>query len=370
MQPTEAAARGAAARALVADDARWLIDVAMSAANDEKTGPLIGLAFIGHFSRVAYEGSRIAESPDPSLGVPVLAELLTGSHADIIERARHATKLLDDNKKDVEAFQSEITSYLTLHRSHFFGNVRPLFRFLETDLGLLHLNRRVLMGSITSEMRYGLRGSVGVDELGSSLNAVATELGGVAVVLAALDGKTPSTDGTLDLSVLRKATYTDHKSKSYLQTRFDSGMTEASKLLLLLVEGEVNLAASVLPTTSRGHEAAALRARFVVGVHAVHAIQKILDSVTNATDARTDSVRQMINDPATQVFVQHAGARQLRNQCVHYRLRDDISELNPAKPMFGLVEELWPGQTFDQVEIDTSSLLDRLSDVLHGWCQD
>lgn len=289
--------RGAVARTLVVQDARWLIDVAKSSLIEPQITSVVGLSFIGHFSRVAFEGARIAASPEPHLGVPALAELLSSEHADVIERARHATKLLDDTKKSISDIEAEVASYYALHKVEFTGDAVWFARWAESDLGLATIDRRVLLASIPNQVRPGLSTMVDPNLVGPAIRSVSEQLGRVIIVLAALDGTMPSTDGRLDLTALRRVKFVDRRATRYLDRRFDMALSEAAKLLLLLVEGEVNLATYILPLTRSGHEESVFRAQFITATHAVRAVRTILDACPSALSPSTQTVRRLMAEP-------------------------------------------------------------------------
>jgi len=64
---------GAAARAMLAQDARWIADAMLSAQSGEGWLPLV---LLGHSARIVYEGSIALRSANPAVGVPELAQTL------------------------------------------------------------------------------------------------------------------------------------------------------------------------------------------------------------------------------------------------------------------------------------------------------
>lgn len=368
MASTDARNRGAAARELVAQDARWLMDAAVSSrVTRGDVGSVVGLLLVGHFSRVAYEGARVARHPDPKVGIAELARLLPDEHSDVIARARHATKLLDDTKKTVADIGHELALALDAQRREFTGNAPKLLRWAETDLGIFTLSQRLLLTTVSAPIRFGQSLEPDLETMGSRAYGVSVKLGEAICVLAALGGALPSQEATLDLSMVALVSNTDHRSETYLRGRFDPDLAEAAKLLLLLIEGDVNLAQHVLPLTGTGHEAAVFRARFVVAWHALSAVQQILDAYPGAVGRGALQLRSELNSSQSAALRTHQGSKALRNQCVHYMLRHDIADIDVQAPMFGLVEALWEGQTYLSVGSLVDDVLERLSDMLHGW---
>lgn len=368
MASTDDRIRGAAAREMVAQDARWLMDSALSsqvARGD--VGSLVGLSLVGHLSRVAYEGARVARHLDPKVGIAEFARLLPDEHTDAITRARHATKLLDDAKKTVADIGHELTCALDVHRREFTGNAPRLLRWAETDLGIFSLSDRLLLTTVSSPIRFGQSLASDSEMTASRIHEVSVKLGEAICVLASLDGAPPSEEATLDLSMIGSVSNSDHRAEAYLRGRFDPDLSEPAKLLLLLIEGDVNLARHVLPLTGVGHETAVFRARFVVAWHALSSLQQILDTYPRARGQGALRLRSELNSSQSVALRTHQGSRAVRNQCVHYLLRHDIAEIDVLAPMFGLVEGLWEGQTYSSVESLVDGVLERLGDTLHGW---
>lgn len=368
MVAADARNRGAVARELVAQDARWLMDAAISsqvACGD--VGSVVGLSLVGQFSRVAYEGARVARHPDPNVGIAELAQLLPDEHSQVIARARHATKLLDDAKKTLADIGHELASALGAQRQEFTGNAPRLFRWVETDLGVFTISNRLLLTTVSAPIRFGQSLEPDLEKMESRAYGVSVKLGEAICVLAAMGGVLPSQEATLDLSMLSSVASSDYRSWPYVHRRFDPDLPESAKLLLLLIEGDVNLAGYALPLTGMGHESAVFRARFVVVWRALSAIQQILDTYPGAVGRGASQLRSELNSSQIAILREHEGSKALRNQCVHYMLRHDVVDFDVQAPMFGLVETLWEGQTYLSVESLVGEVLDRLSDLLHGW---
>lgn len=368
MTTTDAQNRGAVARELVAQDARWLMDAAVSSrVTGGDVGSTVGLSLIGHFSRVAYEGARVARHPDSNVGIAELAKLLPDEHSDVISRARHATKLLDDTKKTVSDIGQELDFARDIQRREFTGTAPRLFRWAETDLGIFTLSQRLVLTTVTAPIRFGQSLEPDFKLMRTRAYDVSVKLGEAICVLAALGGTLPSQEPTLDLSTLAQVSNSDHRSETYLRRRFDPDLADAAKLLLLLIEGDLNLARNVLPMTGTGHEAAVFRARFVVAWHAVSAVQQILDAYPGAVGQGASQLRFELNSSQSADLRTQRGSKAIRNQCVHYMVRHDITDIHAQEPMFGLVETLWEGQSYTSVGRLVDEVLERLSDMLHGW---
>lgn len=74
---------------MLAEDARWAMDVILSAQQASNIGPYIPLLLGHHFVRIAYEGAIALRSPNPHVGIPKLAEMISDQYAAIT--AKHDT---------------------------------------------------------------------------------------------------------------------------------------------------------------------------------------------------------------------------------------------------------------------------------------
>ena len=65
--------RGWATRRMIAEDARWAMDLILSAQHLPKLSPYVALTLGHHFVRIAYEGATALRSANPYVGIPQLA---------------------------------------------------------------------------------------------------------------------------------------------------------------------------------------------------------------------------------------------------------------------------------------------------------
>jgi len=98
---------------MIAQDARWVADALLSTQSAGKASGVLAFALMGHSARIVYEGSAAIRSSNIDLGLPELAELLEDHYADVVARARHAGKFLDDKKK---AFEDLLLTFRTSAR--------------------------------------------------------------------------------------------------------------------------------------------------------------------------------------------------------------------------------------------------------------
>lgn len=180
------ARRGIATRFLIAEDARWVQDVALSAAKATDGGSSTALLLSHHFVRIAYEGAIALRSGNEMVGMPFLAELLTDQFAAITERARHMSKLLDDTKKSEEEVLAEIEDALLRMRSTFLATVPRLARWRARDLGEYRVEDRVIGATVPMAYRLGLDG-IGPNMFDQAIVDVTQEWGSAVAVLCAAD---------------------------------------------------------------------------------------------------------------------------------------------------------------------------------------
>lgn len=361
-------APGQAARFMVAQDARWIADALQSTQRHRSGSGWLPLVLNGHSARIVYEGSAALLSPDPNVGVPPLAALLEDRFADVIARARHAGKLLDDTKKSYAQLREELGAFYAAHRQEFSGNAVRLARWLESDLGLFSAPGGKILGStITGQFRLGVSSEAGLADLGPRLFEVAQEQGGALAVLSAAAGDTTPPLSTFDYAALGRMVGKDRKAAKYLAGRYDPVMSLETKLLLLMVEGEVNTTDVLLPLTESGHEEAVFRARVVSTFHALRAVEEVLASAPSAQSSGTGRVRALLSEPSTRQMLDDARARRVRNRCMHYEIRGGSVVLDPHQPMFGIVEALWPERSFEELNADVRAINARLAEALRLW---
>ncbi|MCU1470047.1 MAG: hypothetical protein JWQ39_1196 [Glaciihabitans sp.] len=358
---------GAVSRALIAQDARW-ISGAISSASDPTTGSApMALLLLSHSSRIVYEGSIAIRSANPNLGVPPLAALLPPANDPITERARHATKLLDDNRKTMASLLHDMREYFDTHHFEFSGNAVWFARWLESDLGLTFFQGHLLYATIPLQFRLGIPPSIPPSAFGSTMNEVARQQGSALAVLAAADGHNNETRSKISFTGIAPVAYRDRKAHRYLARRYDLAFTMEAKLLMLVLEGEAASAHLLLPHTATGHEEAVFRARIVSLHHLVSSLRSVLDFHPAARAPKTSRLRSLLAEPSLDRFLNDPGARRVRNRSMHYEIRDGDTAIDPTAPMFGIVEASYPGHTFDELNREVEVALARVADALADW---
>jgi len=349
---------------LLAEDARWVGDVVLSAAADEQSQAYPALLLGHHFVRIVYEGSLALQSAKPEVGWPPLAGRLQRQFAAVTSRARHVTKLLDDKKKSKDQVMAEmINAKETAHRA-LTGNAHPWFRWAETDLGLYQIGSSVVGASIPMAYRLGLDPGDLDRMAGEDLHAVAHEWGSTVAVLAgaALDASEMRPTLALDAHIK----YKDRLASRYLKNRYEPEFEDGEKLLLLMIEGDLNTNRLYLPRTQSGHEGPCLRARIVTTYHSLRALDYILKRHSGLDTAGARSIRGILADPAAKRICSRDG-EMLRNRSVHYQMDDPSIIPDFSKPMFGIIEAVAPTFTWETLNTDLRLVEDQLADALGPW---
>ncbi len=361
--------RGWVAQKMVAQDARWATDVVLSAQQLPAFAPYVGLLLGHHFVRIAYEGGLTLRSQDPDVGMPELATLLQDKFGPVTARVRHTTKLLDDTKKTFDAVVDEFDGIVLEHRSHMMGNAARFARWLETDLGLYVSDRRPVGATVPIAYRLGVRMTAAGTIAGDELRAVSEEWGGTLAVLnaAALDGTEQV--ATLDLGQIPEISGRDRRSDRYLRGRFESEFSVGLKMLLLAVEGDINTLTTIVPHTSEGHEESVFRLRTVTLFHALSTLRHIQ---LRYPDVRSTGIRELsrlLDDNAARWLLSKNG-KAVRNRCMHYPILDKGLDLDPERPMFGIVEAVGAGRPMADIAEDSNAIIRRLAQFLHNWRPD
>jgi hypothetical protein len=352
---------------MVAQDARWIADAMLSTLNHESGAGWLPLVLVGHSSRIVYEGSILLRSSDPDVAAPHLAALLDDRYGETIERSRHAGKLIDDTLKSYAQLKDEMSEFYLAHHDEFSGNAVWFARWLETDLGLYCApGGRILGNNVTGHFRAGLSSATSLAQMGGQLFEVAEEQGGALSVLAAAAGDATSPTSTFDYGDLGRMVGKDRKAVAYLAKRYDPVLPVESKLLLLMVEGEINTTDLVLPLIERGHEQAVFRARMISTYHALRAVEEILNADPLADSPATIRVRSLLDESPTRGLLDDRGIRQVRNRCMHYEIRNGSLALDAAMPMFGILEALCD-RTFEELNVIVRAISARLAEALSLW---
>lgn len=361
--PDSDARRGWAARRALVEDGRWIADVAFSTRGTELAS-YATLLLGHHFVRIAYEGAIAIRSKNPHVGWPPLAELLNDEFSAITARARHVTKLLDDTKKSYGDVLADLREVYEHNVRTFSGKAPRGFRWLETDLGLFDVDGVVVGATMPIAYRLALDPGDPTVIAGEAISEVTHEWGATASVLMAATLEPPLDQSSMRIPKTRIG-YSDVRAARYLTGRYEPDFPNELKLLLLLIESDLNTNRLVLPALSIGHATAAFRARVTTLHHALTALQKI---VFRYPELDTSTFRELatILESETVAGLLGPGGKGVRNRCVHYEIRSKSIKLDPSLPMDGIVEAI-AGRSFADFDSEVRVVTDRLAGLLSAW---
>ncbi|WFE27620.1 hypothetical protein O7623_31175 [Solwaraspora sp. WMMD791] len=358
--------RGWAARKLMHEDGKWVADLARSTALDNLVAAYVGLFLSHHFVRIAHEGATAIRSTSSYVGIPEFATQLSNQYTAITARSRHTTKILDDTKKTMPDVLAEFREELVMHRNAFTGKAKWWARWAESDLGLYFLGDSLIGATVPASYRLGINPcDQAVGKTGQALAEVSREWGGA---VAAMCGATFINDGpeaTIDFSSLTIRTR-DCLADQYLAGRFETLFSLELKLLLLLIEGDLNTSRLVLPLTAHRHQGAVFRAQTITAYHCLTALRRIAGLYPDLVSPAITQLRTILDTDSAKRVTSAAGLR-IRNRCVHYEMNDPRFQPNLTMPMCGLVEALLPGHTFASFASDVSEVTAVVAKFLARW---
>ena len=356
-----AVARGQAARTMVAEDATWVAEAFLSSRDSPLRG-LTAFAFAGFAARVVYEGSAMLRSRDPHVGIPKLAAQIAGQGQEIVGRARHASKLLDDRQKSFELLGDELLTFMNAQRSQFLGNAVPFARWLESDVGIYTVRSRLIAATATAQFRLGLSAGLPVGEAGQAAYDVAHSQGSTLALLGMSDGSEFRPEVNKNYINLSDVDSFVVRSAKRIK-RMYSSLGEPAAIMLLLVESEVGAAAELLPLAEENHRDSVFRARMVSLFHCLRAIRDVLVRNPDAGGPVVERLKRVLDDPVAVRILSDQSFERLRDRCMHYEIRDPRFDPDHNRPMFGIVEYLLPGSSFEEVERDTRRLVVDFADA-------
>jgi hypothetical protein len=352
-------------RKLLVEDARWAMDVSLSVIDVDQFRGYVPLVVGHHFVRIAYEGAIAARSANARVGRPELAVLLRDNFAKLTARIRHLAKLLDNRSKSYREVLSDLASELEIHHENLTGNSIPMARWPEKDLGLFYLEGAIIGATIPISYRLGLHPAPSASISNPELRSAAEEWGGSLAVLSAmtLDPRAPVP--TLDLSTI-EISYRDRLASKYLPTRFEQQFPQEVALLLLLLEGDLNTSRLLLPRMSSGHEGPVFRAQLITIYHCLRALRQICAGFSALDTPSLRNLRSLLVDESVVRLLSPQGTK-IRNRSVHYEMSDPTIILDLSKPMYGLVEAVFPDRTWETLNADVLEVTSRAAQLLADW---
>jgi hypothetical protein len=361
-----AARRGWAARHMIAEDARWGADVVLSCQRVPAMANYIPFILGHHLVRIAYEGSFALRSSDPTTGIPTLAALLRGRFSAITERIRHTSKTLDDSSANYGSIIAAFESIMRDQHDRFTGRAHRWLRWLEKDLGLYSCEGGLVGSTISAAFRLGY----GFDESAKLSTEGPRELfeewGATFSVLCAASLDTAPPAATIKFARRARIRPVDRLASKYLAKRYEEGFSSGLKLLILMIEGDLNASRLLLPLTAPGHEIAVFRAQVVTLYHSLTGLRKIMDQCLIKATPGVRSLSTLLDDAPTKRLMSHQG-KKVRDRCVHYQIRNPTFNPDPSLPMYGIVEREYPGSSWEKYYSDIRSMTDRVTECLESW---
>jgi hypothetical protein len=360
--------RIAVGRALLLEDALWMGDILTSALrHDGPARVMAPLLLSGHVSRIVYEGRELLASSNPDVALPEIVGLLPPEEHVSIALARHATKMLDNqtNKsKPLKEFEGEIHQAWMSQRALLVKDVKPGFSWLQPDLGFYTLDGYVVGATIPLHMRYGLD-TVPSEDYPDFFQKFGEDVITSLRIYTCLSGSADEMVTTLELSPIDAVDDNDKFVKRYLKWAYDGALNLDQKLLLLLIESEVNTATTLVPLVTGSHVTAGFRARLISLWHALSSLTKILDAHPRATSTGRDRIRTLVNS-ADAARLSAQGMRTVRNRSVHYEIRGKAEIAFSDGPMFGIIESL-TDETFETLDALVRDFSADLRAALREW---
>jgi len=200
---------------------------------------------------------------------------------------------------------------------------------------------------------------------GADLNTITMEWGATLAVLGAATLNPTEPRATLDLTGLR-VTHRDRRADRYLAGRFDPQFPLELKLLILMIEGDLNTARLILPRTGRGHQNAEFRARTVTCYHCLSALKRISDQYPKLDTKGLSGLRAILGDAPAQRLLSATGGK-VRNRSVHYEMNDPAIIPDQTRPMNGLVEAVCSGRSWENFDQDVREVTERSAELLVSW---
>jgi hypothetical protein len=199
---------------------------------------------------------------------------------------------------------------------------------------------------------------------GEDLLDVTAEWGGTAAVLMVATLEPPIDRGTLKMPSSRIRT-TDVRASKYLAGRYENDFPAPLKILLLMIEGDLNTNRLYLPTVAVGHEHAAFRARVVTLYHSLTALQKVMQRYQPLSTAAMREIQELLEEDDVRGLL-GPGGRGVRNRCIHYDIKDRSIALDPSRPLHGIVEAV-DGRTYERFDAVVRGTTERLAEILGRW---
>jgi hypothetical protein len=348
---------GNLARELLWTDAAWCLDVFKSAQATEDSVSFVTWMMLSINARVAYEGRKVIQSTDPNVGVPHLVSFLAEDESPSVEKARHAAKLLDNTVKSLDDFRAEMRSYWKAHRVWMSGRTPRFLHGLVKELGVATFDGHVVLATIPTQVRFVLPAG----DTRDAVMKLGTDLGQDLSAFHLMAGSDHQITATLDLRGLQNITWDDYYVRKFLPEQYEAALDNDAKMLVLLLESDLNTLVILLSQLSSGHQSAFFRTAMVTLWHVLVSLQSLLDAYPGARAIR---VRELLASRDVTTFLDPRNKR-IRNTFVHYVPQN--LPLDASRPLRGLVELLNPDQDVASLSALTWRLAQATRETVEMW---
>lgn len=289
--------------------------------------------------------------------------MLVPEESAAVAKARHAAKLLDDNRKSLDTLVADMNQYVSTHRRVMLGSAHKLFIGLVQELGIASYEGHIVLATIPHQIRFDMLDHDPEINKKAMIDFGIT-LGRDMQTLYQLGATTSVASATLDASAFARVSWTDHYVRRFLRRRYAPSFSDDVKLLLLLVEADLNALVHMLTQLSPGYHAAVFRGGMLTVWHALSSLRTVMEANPQATDGHSSLIREHLQSPDVKKFLSPQN-RQIRNTFVHY-LPPDVA-LDESKTLFGVVEALNANLSCTELADLTWSVGQRTAELLETW---
>lgn len=358
-QPTELPLNALVARAMLAEDARWAIDLIRSSESTPLMG-VVGLTFARHFVRIVHEGRELLGSHETPQGLPDLAYLLRNNYPKIDARIRSAIKLADDTDTNLWDLSDRLVYTARSHSESLKARAKlSVRRAAVRDLGFHTVAGRPVVATVSTGFLVGVNPMIKDLQYGEPIQELTQEWShNLLVMSAALDATLPK-EPTLSLASVAVG-FRDVHWEPYVRARFGKAFPQGLALLLLAVEAEVGLATTLLPACAIGYPGTEFRLRTITAYHAARALLAVCEGLAASSERWLQTLRDRLSTIGTERVVSRCG-RLVRNRCTHYMFNDPSISVDLARPMFGLIEGVFPTQSYERHDSDVDGTLENIA---------
>lgn len=289
-----------------------------------------------------------------------------------IAQSRHTVKLFDDNERGLAGVTGILEDeVIPGHAKEFLGNTWLVFaRFLETDLGLFSYADRLIATthSITYNLGMPIR-ETRISDLGPAIRDVATECSRfVDSITQDRPWYGPSFLDRIDLQAIRSK---DVRASRHYRLLFDSSIPLGLRASLESFQASLNFLNTMLSADPEpASQDTICKLKYVTLRHTYSSLEQIFGEFESKLSVPSRIILKEALTVPDEASALKTSDNRLRNVLVHYGLgRTPLGQLDTRLPLFGLVETLIPGHTFDSFASVVDREVGRVSDVMNKWAR-